>query len=80
MFKHVLSALVMSSVMASGAAFAADQGAPSSQAPAATAKTEQLGTAEGKVTPAKHQKVVHKRQAVKSDTPKASETTAEKSN
>ncbi len=80
MFKHVLSALVMSSVMASGVAFAADQGTPSAQAPAATAKTEQLSTVEGKVTPAKHQKVVHKRQAVKSDTPKAAETAPEKAN
>lgn len=94
MFKHVLSALVVSSVMVSGAAFAADQVTSSPQAQTATTKTEKVG-ATGKaeqisattktVMEKKHQKVAHKQEqvkasVVKSDTAKAVEATPAKSN
>lgn len=92
MFKHVLSALVVSSVMAGGAAFAADPATSSPQAQTApTTKAEQVGTSANVSTTAKatsakkHLKVAHKQEqvkasVVKTDTTKAVEATPAQSN
>ncbi len=61
MFKHVLSALVISSVMAGGAAFAADPATTSSPQAKATSAAAEPGDTGARPTPNKtHRKVVHK--------------------
>ncbi|PKU22255.1 hypothetical protein [Telmatospirillum siberiense] len=91
MFKHVLSALVVTSVMAGGAAFAADQttqapqaqtAAPASQVQTtAPAKAEKVSTSTTKsATEKKHVKVVHKQDQVKASVVKTDATVPAKTN